>query len=522
MHRWEYHICNIHVVTFETLTWMLHSTFCLQRLSMADQQQQPSSLLSSRIDDGSGMENRWRDIERLLLRSGNLVGPGFEPGPELREALQNDFRVLVIGAGGLGCELLKDLALSGFGHIDVIDMDTIDVSNLNRQFLFRIVVSFGSIRSSLSSKARAICGWKSCTAVGVDCRMQDVGKPKSEVAAARVMQRVKGVTVIPHFCKIEDKDIAFYKDFQIIVLGLDSLEARCYINSVICGFVEYEEDGSPDLSTIKPLVDGGTEGFKGHARVIIPGITPCFHCSLWLFPPQITFPLCTLAETPRSPAHCIEYAHLIQWGQDRIGEYFDADNPEHMKWIYDQALKRGEQFNISGITYSLTQGVVKNIVPAIASTNAVVAATCALETLKIATMCSTGMDIYMQYTGTEGIYLRTVPHDKDRNCIICSPGVPLEVDKSITLQKFIDTLLKDSRFKLKLSKPSVSYHGNNLYMQAPAVLEEMTRPNLQEQLLRLMGGETSDVLNINDRRLTGVLRVRVTFREGADTIDMDT
>jgi molybdopterin/thiamine biosynthesis adenylyltransferase len=112
--------------------------------------------------------------------------------------------------------------------------------------------------------------------------------------------------------------------------------ARYFSSVSILGQEEYEEDGSPDLSTIKPLVDGGTEGFKGHARVIIPGITPCFHCSLWLFPPQITFPLCTLAETPRSPAHCIEYAHLIQWGQDRIGEYFDADNPEHMKWIYDQ------------------------------------------------------------------------------------------------------------------------------------------------------------------------------------------
>lgn len=68
-------------------------------------------------------------------------------------------------------------------------------------------------------------------------RLEDVGKPKAEVAAKRVMERISGVHIVPHFCRIEDKDIDFYNDFNIIALGLDSIEARSYINTVACSFL---------------------------------------------------------------------------------------------------------------------------------------------------------------------------------------------------------------------------------------------------------------------------------------------
>lgn len=108
--------------------------------------------------------------------------------------------------------------------------DTIDVSNLNRQFLFRHT---------------------------------DVGKSKAEVAARFVEKRIKGVAITPHNCKIQDKDEEFYMQFNIVVCGLDSIEARRWINSTLVDLVDNE---NPE--TLKPLVDGGTEGMSNYAEIL--------------------------------------------------------------------------------------------------------------------------------------------------------------------------------------------------------------------------------------------------------------
>lgn len=199
-------------------------------------------------------ERKWKNLLKILDRSGPFCQADFEPGQANLEFLQKTARVLVIGAGGLGCELLKDLALMGFGTIHVIDMDTIELSNLNRQFLFR---------------------------------RKDLGQSKAIVAAKFINERIPGVHVEAHYGKIQDFDESFYSQFHIIVCGLDSIVARRWINGMVLSMVNYNDDGSPVQDSLVFLVDGGTEGFKGNARVIIPGLTACIDCTIDLYPPQV-------------------------------------------------------------------------------------------------------------------------------------------------------------------------------------------------------------------------------------------
>ena len=118
--------------------------------------------------------------------------------------------------------------------------DTIDISNLNRQFLFR---------------------------------QDDVGKAKAEVAAATVEKRVKGVKITPYVGKIQDKDEDYYMQFKLVVCGLDSIEARRWINATLVGMVDPE-----DPESLKPLIDGGSEG---KSRQLFSRLVQLSQANLW-------------------------------------------------------------------------------------------------------------------------------------------------------------------------------------------------------------------------------------------------
>ncbi|KAF9454673.1 hypothetical protein P691DRAFT_717301 [Macrolepiota fuliginosa MF-IS2] len=396
---------------------------------------------------------RYFHIDQILDKPGPRTDPGFAAGAEA-PFLRDQAKILVIGAGGLGCEILANLALTGFKHIHVIDMDTIDISNLNRQFLFR---------------------------------SKDVGKSKAIVAADFIMQRVPGVEVTPYFGKIQDKGDDYYMQFNLVICGLDSVEARRWINATLVNLVDPENPES-----LKPLIDGGTEGFKGQARVILPTITSCYECSLDMLNKQTAFPICTIANTPRLPEHCIEWASVLEWPRVHGDKKMDTDDPEHISWLYKTAASRAKEFNIEGVTWSLTQGVVKNIIPAIASTNAIIAAACCNEAFKIATSSAAYLNNYFMLIGTDGIYSYTFEHEKRADCPVCGgESLDFPISMEVTVEELIDMLIEKQDIQIK--KPSLSTPTRQIYLQAPPQLEQATRPNLEKKVSELVpgGGEVT-------------------------------
>lgn len=323
---------------------------------------------------------------------------------------------------------------------------------------------------------------------------------------ARLIHRPAPLFPTRYHGRIQDKDEAYYMQFNMIICGLDSVDARRWISATLVNMADPD-----DPESLKPLIDGGTEGFKGQARVILPGITSCYECSLDMLSRQTVYPICTIANTPRLPEHCIEWASVLEWPRVHgEGKKLDKDDPEHILWLLERAQARAAQHNIEGVTYALTQGVVKNIIPAIASTNAVIAAACTQEAFKIATTAAPFLSNYMMYTGNEGVYTYTFEHEKRPECPVCG-GESRDVllDKGWKLERVVEMLREMP--DLQIAKPSLSTARTGpLFFQAPPQLHEATKGNLERECGELL--KEGDEIAVTDPRLPFQLTLRVVWK----------
>ncbi|KAF8964605.1 E1 ubiquitin-activating protein uba2 [Entomortierella lignicola] len=180
----------------------------------------------------------------------------------------SESRVLMVGAGGIGCELLKNLVMSGFKNIEVIDLDTIDLSNLNRQFLFQ---------------------------------KQHIKKSKAHIAKASALAFNPNVNIVSRHQNIKEQEFSvdWFKGFDLVMNALDNLDARRHVNKMC-------------LAANVPLIESGTAGYLGQVTVINKNKTECFDCQPKETPK--TFPVCTIRSTPSTPIHCIVWAKTYLFG----------------------------------------------------------------------------------------------------------------------------------------------------------------------------------------------------------------
>jgi ubiquitin-activating enzyme E1 C len=169
---------------------------------------------------------------------------------------------------------------------------------------------------------------------------------------------------------------------------------------------------------------------------------------------------------------------------------FNADDPKDIDWLYATALARANSFNIAGVTRQLAKGVVKRIIPAVASTNALIAAVLVNEAFKIATYSNPVMNNYLMYMGQTGVNTQTIAYEKKDTCLVCGldSGVAISIASSSSLQELLDRFAEHPELRLK--EPSIVSQktGAVIFMQKPLTLRQRLEGNLLKSLVELRMG----------------------------------
>ena len=252
------------------------------------------------------------------------------------QKLVKNSRVLIAGVGGLGCEIAKNLAMLGVGCLDLVDLDIIEHSNLNRQILFT--------------------GAK-------------IGEPKAVVAAKKLREINPNIIVKGYHTSLERLNPAIYQAADVIIGGLDSMNARLNLNAQCIRFK-------------KPLVDGGVSGYHGHVYTIFPYQNACYECNPLPVGENDEMAACTVVGVPRKRIHCVFKGDMA------FKEKFDKEpNPKNLNDIKFIQKVANELANKHNFLPEYTEDDIVKIIdrhdPGIITINAVISALQSHEVVKI-------------------------------------------------------------------------------------------------------------------------------------------
>jgi ubiquitin-activating enzyme E1 len=216
-------------------------------------------------------------------------------GKDMQEKLM-DLNYFIVGAGAIGCEMLKNWALMGVGcgpkgHVHVTDMDRIEKSNLSRQFLFRNT---------------------------------DINEFKSTTAAkaAQVMNTDLNITAYQEKAASETEHLfgdEFYDKLSGVCTALDNVEARLYVDQR-CVFYRL------------PMLESGTLGTKGNTQIVVPHLTENYGATR--DPPEKSIPVCTLKNFPN------QIQHTLQWARD----WFEGEFKQNAEEVNNYLSQSPEQY----------------------------------------------------------------------------------------------------------------------------------------------------------------------------------
>lgn len=409
--------------------------------------------------------------------------------------------LLVVGAGGIGCELLKNLVMTGFKNISIVDLDKVEKSNLNRQFLY----NYDSIGKYKSEMAK-----------------QSIEKTRNDLNLKSYVGNIKNLLMFDH---------EFFKQFDLILNALDNIDARTYINKICNDF---------NIA----LVNSGTEGFLGTVSCHIKGITPCYNCI-----PRTNskkFPICSIRSKPEKIEHCVAWAKALfelvycqnsngnlleDYNIDTIdhsafeklfskeiseikdakpinevpleeldydefnrnlhlnddktdytigyltnllfksaatlvkhsNDKFDKENKNIVNFVFSAANLRAYNFNITLQSRFKIKEIAGNIIPAIASTNSIIAAIQTLEAVKILQAKTNYKNVSIDKSG-KIISILSSSEEINKQCIVCSDNKQMnsiEINfENFTIFDFIYLLKAEfnvSGFMITLDKKEVIY-----------------------------------------------------------------